>query len=46
MRACDHQAAQPGYWTVREKGTGDLPTYYLKLVNTFPADTIWTKPCP
>lgn len=45
MRTCDQQATQPGYWAVREKGGGELPPYYLKLVKTYAAETIW-KPCP
>jgi ABC-type branched-subunit amino acid transport system substrate-binding protein len=45
MRLCDQQATKPGYWAVREKGTGDLPPYYLKLVKTYEANSIW-KPCP
>lgn len=44
MRACDHQAMQPGLWAVVGKGKPGQPTYVMEVVKTFPASQIF-EPC-
>lgn len=44
MRACDHQAEQPGFWGAIVKGTDPLPPYYMQLKKVYPSEVLF-KPC-
>lgn len=45
MRACDHQAEQPGYYGHAVRGTGDLPPVTMEVTHIFTADQLF-NPCP
>lgn len=45
MRACDHQATQPGLWAVVAKGQPGQPPYVMDVVKTFPAAQLFDD-CP
>ena len=41
MRACDHQAAQDGLWAEATEAAPPYPKFVMKVVKTFPADTLF-----
>lgn len=41
MQACDHQAVSPGLWAETVKGTAPLPELVMKVLDTYPAATLY-----
>ncbi|WP_348707500.1 ABC transporter substrate-binding protein [Acidovorax soli] len=44
MRACDHQAAQPGFWSEVVNGTPPAPALTMKVTKVFSEDKLFA-PC-
>jgi ABC-type branched-subunit amino acid transport system substrate-binding protein len=41
MQACDHQATSAGLWAEAVKGAAPLPDLTMKVLATYPADTLY-----
>ena len=41
MRACDHQALQPGFWGEVVQGTPPAPALTMKITKVFPEEKLF-----